>query len=246
MTLTILDAGGQVIRTLETPGAAGLHSVVWDLRYDPPAEPVEAGGGGRFRGGPPAAPLVLPGHHMVRLEAAGQTQEVPLEVRVDPRVEVTMAELEARHEAAMSLYALAGPLNTAQRRLGELSDQIDEARDLVQESDEAPEGLPTRVDSLRARVQEISTEFGRLGGTARLGRSLESIFAAPTADQLWQIERAWEEVPGLVERLNEVIARDLPALYGELNDLGIRPDPGEPLEVPRRPGGGGGPPGTHP
>jgi hypothetical protein len=118
-------------------------------------------------------------------------------------------------------------------------------RDLIQESDDAPEGLLARVDSLRARVQEISTELGRQGGAARQGRSLESIFAAPTADQLWQIERAWSEVPGLVERVNEVITQDLPALYSELNRLGIRPDPGEPLEVPRRSGGGGGGPGTH-
>jgi hypothetical protein len=157
-----------------------------------------------------------------------------------------MADLQARHEAAMSLHALAGPLSRARQRLGELSGQIDEARDLVQETGDAPDGLLARVDSLRARVREITTDLGRQAGTARLGRSLESIFAAPTADQIWQIERAWEEVPGLVERVNEVIAGDLPALYGELNRLGIRPDPGEPLEVPRRPGGGGGEGVRHP
>ena len=35
VTLTIADPAGTVVRTLEGPGEAGLHRVVWDLRAEP-------------------------------------------------------------------------------------------------------------------------------------------------------------------------------------------------------------------
>ncbi|HSR42935.1 MAG TPA: hypothetical protein VLL48_12200, partial [Longimicrobiales bacterium] len=140
VALTVLDAAGSAVRTLEAPGGPGLHTVVWDLRHAPAVEedgPGQGGGGGRF-GGPPAGPLVMPGFYTVRLEATGTTREVPLEVRVDPRVDVTRADLEARYEAAMSLHALAGPSSRAEDRLDEVSEQIDEVRELVAASDDAP------------------------------------------------------------------------------------------------------------
>jgi photosystem II stability/assembly factor-like uncharacterized protein len=37
-TLEVVDAKGKVVRTLEAEGGAGLHRVVWDLRFDPPKE----------------------------------------------------------------------------------------------------------------------------------------------------------------------------------------------------------------
>ena len=69
-----------------------------------------------------------------------------------------------------------------------------------------------------------------------IGWLLEGSTARPTADQLWQMEQAWDEVPGLIEQLNDMITHRLPALYDHLNEHGIRPDPGEAIEVPRRPG----------
>ncbi|HZO08587.1 MAG TPA: hypothetical protein VFC77_04355, partial [Myxococcota bacterium] len=36
--IEVLDAKGKVVRTLEAEGGAGLHRVIWDLRFDPPKE----------------------------------------------------------------------------------------------------------------------------------------------------------------------------------------------------------------
>ena len=66
--LTITDADGNHIRTLEAPSEAGINEVIWDWRHDPPYEAEEegsgggGGGGGGFRGGgAPDGPIVLPG-----------------------------------------------------------------------------------------------------------------------------------------------------------------------------------------
>ena len=40
--LTIRNAAGQIVRRLAGPGAAGLHRVVWDLRW-PGYRPVTGG-----------------------------------------------------------------------------------------------------------------------------------------------------------------------------------------------------------
>jgi hypothetical protein len=43
--------------------------------------------------------------------------------------------------------------------------------------------------------------------------------------------------PGLVERLNVLITARVPAFHSAMDDEGVRPDPGEALEIPRRSGG---------
>jgi len=55
---------------------------------------------------------------------------------------------------------------------------------------------------------------------------------------LWQVEQAWQEAPAAIERLNAIITNRLPALYGQLDQHGVRPDPGEAIAIPSRPGGG--------
>ena len=56
----------------------------------------------------------------------------------------------------------------------------------------------------------------------------------PTQDQLWQIDAAWDSVPSLVERLNALLTDRVPALNASMDAEGVRPDPGEPVVVPRR------------
>jgi photosystem II stability/assembly factor-like uncharacterized protein len=111
--LEILDGSGKVIRKyssaevapLEEPldpdekkpekelkVEAGLNRFVWDLRYDeahqvPGYYLWEYGGGAH-------GPVAAPGHYQVRLMSGGQSQTAPLEVKLDPRVNVSQADLE--------------------------------------------------------------------------------------------------------------------------------------------------------
>ena len=51
--ITVADAAGKVIRTLNTNGQPGVNRVLWDLRHDPPAAPPVAR---EFQWGPGAGP----------------------------------------------------------------------------------------------------------------------------------------------------------------------------------------------
>ncbi len=78
--------------------------------------------------------------------------------------------------------------------------------------------------------------MNRANAGSRGSFSIEGSTTLPTADQLWQLEQAWEKVPPLITQINEIIETKMPALYRQLDEHGIRPDPGEPLAMPTPPG----------
>jgi photosystem II stability/assembly factor-like uncharacterized protein len=79
----ILDITGTVLRTLSVDGHAGLNSVFWDHRGDPPPAPEpQQGEPQRFRGAG-RAPLASPGEYLVRLTAGDQVQTTRLLIEED-------------------------------------------------------------------------------------------------------------------------------------------------------------------
>ncbi|MFQ5703557.1 MAG: hypothetical protein ACE5HT_05980, partial [Gemmatimonadales bacterium] len=234
-TLAILDATGEKVNELAVAATAGIHEVVWDLRLAPPSEDTSGQRGGFF--GPARGPRVMPGSYTVRLEAAGETSTAPLTIKGDPRITISHAERLARQEALMSLYALARSVEEAGRALQELNKQVSSAQELLKASDLAPEALVDEADSLRSELRRITGEVNRARRDSRLSNAVDGATAGPTGDQLWQIERAWERVPKLVDRLNEIINTRLPDLYRGMNEHGIRPNPGPAIILPKKPGG---------
>jgi photosystem II stability/assembly factor-like uncharacterized protein len=120
--LEILDGSGKVIRKyssaevapLDEPPdpddkkpekelkvEAGLNRFVWDLRYDE-AHQVPGYYLWEYSGGA-HGPVAAPGHYQVRLTAGGQSQTAPLEVKLDPRVNVSQADLEQQMSVLLGI-----------------------------------------------------------------------------------------------------------------------------------------------
>ena len=236
--VTILDPSGETIRSLEGSAKAGVQQVVWDLRIEPPYVPERGqgggGGGGRFRGGPPRGPTVLPGTYTVRLEAAGLTLSTDVVVRGDPRIQISRADLEARQQALMSAYRLSKPVYESGRAVRRLNEQLDSVESLLGQSSDSLENLAERVDSLQSQLEKLGQDINRAGAGSRTGNSIGAWTGRPTADELWQLEQSWERLPGLMDQLNQIITVQMPALYDQLNELGIRPSVGDTITVPRR------------
>ena len=95
----ILNAAGDVIRTFSREAKPGLNRTTWGLRRRGVRFP-----GGGFRRGQrsggedeePRGPAVLPGTYTVRLSAGDHTTETRVNVKSDPRMDVSLAALEAR------------------------------------------------------------------------------------------------------------------------------------------------------
>lgn len=172
----ILSASGDVIRTLSTapdtdvsPEAqamkvkAGHNRVTWDLRHERiPNIP------GAYVFGSLAGRRVVPGNYQVRLTAGDVVQSRPLEVRMDPRVDATMAdfleqdqfvaqvasELTDIHHAAIDVKDVDGQIETLLERI-EGRDGADEVTTLA---DSLSADLVTVADSLyQARVVDGQT-----------------------------------------------------------------------------------------
>ncbi len=238
VTIVIRGGDGSTVRELKGPGGAGLNEVVWNLRLT-----AEGGDGEAMDPGP----RVLPGSYTVALTAGEATLETPVEVRLDPRVTISRADLMARHAAMMDSYRLFGPVSDARDRMGEMREQLEQIDERVAAAAEAPEALTDEIKAFREDLEALQDEiggggFGGFGGGsgaaagATVWRTMESATHAPTADQLWQIDRSWEELPAVIERVNEMVTERLPAVQARVYAEGVRPETGEAVEMPRRGG----------
>ena len=229
-SLTITDADGNHIRTLEPPSEAGINEVIWDWRHDPPYEPEEGGPGGG--GGAPDGPIVMPGHYMVSMTAGGETFSAQVEIQPDPRRPMTPADRRQRQSYLMRLNTLAAPIYEAGRAIAKLEEQLDAAEELIRAAAEPPEGVSDEVDSIRAALEAVENDLREAQNSAGVARAIEGSSTLPTEDQIWQVERAWEVMEELVAPLNELITSRVPALNARLYAEGVRPAVGEVVRVP--------------
>ncbi|MDX1394901.1 MAG: hypothetical protein R3195_10930 [Gemmatimonadota bacterium] len=237
--ITITDSNGNVVRELEGGGEVGLHEVIWDLRVEPAYEQQGGGGGfGGFFGGGGGArgPRVLPGTYSVRLDAGGESMETTVEVRLDPRVEISRADLMARQEAMHRSFMLAKPVNDASQAISSIEDQLESIRERI-EGHDVTETLTSELDAIEEELGEIDDQMDIVQDGAGARNGIERYHSAPHADALFQIERAWDALPGAVDRLNTLITSRMPALHQMVTAAELVPEPGDPIEVPRRPGG---------
>jgi len=138
------------------PAQGGMHRWVWDLRYAAPfattrGYPISAVPRATPAG--PEGPLALPGRYLVRLTVETQRFEVPLTVKVDPRVRLASGALEDQLRLATEL---AGLLSESSRALLAAKSEQAQLQAL------APAGATAEaVRARQARLAEL------LGSTAR-------------------------------------------------------------------------------
>jgi photosystem II stability/assembly factor-like uncharacterized protein len=241
--ITITDTSGATVRTLEAPGEAGISEVLWDWRHDRPYEPDATTGGGRGgrggggRGGAaPQGPVALPGTYTVSMAVDGERFTSTLEIHADPRRTMTRADRMARQEVLLSLHALAEPLYEASQAVQRLESQLADVGDLLAEHGDAPEELAEELSSIEDELESIREGLGEARMNAGVAGAIQQSSTLPTGDQLWQVDAAWNAVPGLIERLNALILTRVPAFNTSLDAEGVRADPGAALTVPRRGG----------
>jgi photosystem II stability/assembly factor-like uncharacterized protein len=105
--IVISGKDGKTVRELTGPKAAGIQTVAWDLRYEPPfTVSPEAANGFFFFGGGPRGPMVAPGEYTVKLTAAGQTVQTKLVVEEDPRIQLQPGDNSERLKTLLQISEL--------------------------------------------------------------------------------------------------------------------------------------------
>ena len=78
-----------------------------------------------FLSGRPRGPLVTPGQYQVKLTVDGKSQTVPIEVKLDPRVQISSADLGKQLEFALQIRDLLGRASGAILETRELRTQLE-------------------------------------------------------------------------------------------------------------------------
>ncbi len=141
ITLEILDSSGKVIRKYpkkeeaedeeqeefrgnenadKLPADAGFNRFVWDLRYEGATKvPHSALWGGDTNG-----PEALPGKYEVQLTVLGKTYTAPLEIKPDPRLNVSQEDLAKQFDLLIKIRDKVTQTDDAIIQIRDLRDQI--------------------------------------------------------------------------------------------------------------------------
>ncbi len=250
VTLEILDAQGKLVRKYSsqeekkkrqvaetesefeefTPPAspklpikAGMNRFTWDLRYAAPANvPGLAQWGGRPRGA-----LAIPGAYTARLTVADKPYSVPLEVKPDPRVQATPADLAKQFELATEIARRTGQANDAVNQMRDLRTQLAELKERYEKDARAKE-LLAAAEALEKKVAPVEEEIAQTKSKASedplnypvrvnnklllLQQTVESADAAPTQQSYAVFEELSKQLDAALAQWRQILNTDVPAL----------------------------------
>lgn len=220
LKVEFLDGRGRVVRSLsnkEGMGSArlapraGVNNVTWDLRRPAPTTLP----GVLLFGAPNGGARVSPGMYQVRLSVGSVTRNQPLEVRLDPRIEATPAQVAERDSVANLLIARIGEMHDAVNRVRDIKSQVQGFVTRTKDADSAKAIATTggaivkKVDTLDPRLttkaqngQDIINYTNGLNG--QFGFLLGQVEGNPVLTQgarqrLVELEQLWRGLRGDVE-----------------------------------------------
>jgi len=266
----ILDASGNVIRkyssteynTLEEPPdpddkkpekelkpEAGLNRFLWDLRYEeahrvPGYYLWEYGNGAR-------GPVAVPGHYQVRLTVGGKSQAAGFDLKLDPRVKVSQADLEAQFNLLLQtrdelskVYDTVNQIQDVRSQLAGLKRRLPEnasVKTIVSAADDLDKKLSAVRDdfvNLEISANEDSLAYppqldAKLAFLAMAAGGADS---APTEAEQRQFEKLKRQSGELISRWEDIQRRDLAAFQklaaeGSLTTVMV-PPAGKAVEEP--------------
>ena len=182
--LQVFDSAGKLVQDIERPSREkGLNRTSWNLRLGgpevrrPPTEEQLAFFGGA-RG-----PQVLPGTYTVKLTVNDKTFEERVEVKMDPTVNVPVADLKEALDMQVKLRDMQSNLNMSLRFLDSVKEQLKQAqttmKGLQKEPDKdlmkALEDYIKEVDKLLDQLSARNEGLG-LGGKDQVIDNIGNLF----------------------------------------------------------------------
>ena len=235
VTLDILDRTGSVIRTLTEEAQPGLNRTTWGLRragvrYPTRPAPDEDDAD------EPAGPEVMPGTYTVRISHGDASSTTEVTVRKDPRIDVTMADLQAKHDLQMDMMDLTATATEAADRLRDAMERTQQIDDVLSDRDD--EAATAATDSGAALRDSIDALLVELRGrevegirrdpttvTAHMGRAsfyLGSSEGAPSETDRTAMQHAKRRLRTWIDNVNAFFAGDWAAYQETVSAANIQ------------------------
>jgi photosystem II stability/assembly factor-like uncharacterized protein len=275
ITLAIYDSSGQLVRQFSSkpePAStepppnvpdywlarpqplsknAGMHRFAWDLHYAaPPVLRHEYPISALYENTPglPLGALALPGKYEVRLTVNGQTFKQPLEVGMDPRVDVSAPALAQQFEMEKKVIDLVAVSYEFHQGAARLRDALAASQKKLEQQPDASATVTALKDFDQKAVKIQGSEGG--GGGPRGGAKPKPTFAllnrelgalattvdgqdaAPTPAMQTAYSDYCRDLTTTVQSWNELMQGDLTGLNDQLRKQGMTPVSGSALVVP--------------
>jgi len=210
---------------------AGMHRFVWDLHYTAPTAanheyPIMAVPYRTPRR--PLGPRALPGQYTVKLTLGTQSLTAPLTVKQDPRMKVSPGAWQQQFQVITKLASLLSESSKPVIQARSVKEQIENLH-VTGEAAEAVERLDKKVTELiEGGESDKGPALGDLNDAiAGLYIAVGQVDAAPTPAQVQAVNAQSQPLPGLLQRWQQILSHDIPAVNQQLKAVGapaIDPD----------------------
>ena len=231
LSVTVYDKDGKQVRRLRGTKNKGFNRVTWNLRYQSSAQMPEGTMAQAFRRFAPSGPYVIPGEYTIKLNAGGAEMSTMVAVDMDPRYDVSEADLIAQRDAGLRLDEFYGRVSRMNIKLRTVIAQLSSLTEYLKTSANLRGEIKTAVDEFKAKVDEVNL---KLNGSRRrrdvtavsreimsVSRNITRYTARPTEKDMQQIEKIpamIEEVQGMFDNL---INTEVPAFNKKLSELSL-------------------------
>jgi photosystem II stability/assembly factor-like uncharacterized protein len=216
------------------PADAGMNRFAWDFRADPPVQIP----GAFYVGDPPRGPLVVPGTYQVKLTVKGKTQNAPLNVTIDPRIQnqVTAADLQMQVELAYKVRQDIDSLHRAVNQIRGLRTNLQTLEKWVaagssnSEVIAAANALDQKISPAEASLIQgnMKSTEGNLGYPNMLNEQyasfndlIQSVDQPPTAQQLLVYEDLHRRLSAELAKWQQIQTTEVPALNDLMRKNGV-------------------------
>jgi hypothetical protein len=222
--LTIKDRTGSVIKRFSSqtpapgdprvPAEPGTNRFVWNMRY-PNSRELSPGAALSTMEWPRAtAPVAPPGNYIAQLDVAGQTYEQPFEIRKDPRISWSDADLTAQFDLWIRVRDELSESTDTINRLREIRKQV--------EAGAGQSGKAEAAKQIESRLATIEAALTRTVGAnsmllppkglnqkfATLTNIIGSGDGAPTRWTYEVVEELSAQLMAYITQLNTLVASD--------------------------------------
>ncbi|MSR03015.1 MAG: hypothetical protein EXR94_09825 [Gemmatimonadetes bacterium] len=256
--IVIKDGSGAIVRELngdsaKTKPTSGINTIVWDFRVEPLPPSKRAGTDlPSFFGGGREGPMVLPGTYTAALFVNGkEAASGPVQVRLDPDIQIADADLKERFDALKQLHGLNRTLTAATDAVRDADDQLGSIRKGLPDSTKVPAPIKATTDSLTKELVGLKRKLGirtpgedlfsmdfselRRALPIRLsmtGGDIGGAHVKPSEANRQAVSALATEVPAAVTEVNGFLAK-LKPFYLRLAEAGLYPVVPAPVEEKR-------------
>ena len=138
-TLAFLRSDGTVIRQFDDDAEPGINRFSWDMQYPGVELLPSAGALPDFESSdhsPPSRPVALPGNYRVRLTVGEQELDRPFEIRKDPRIRASDADLEAQFDLMVAIQDRVSEVTAVVSEIRQLRAEVRSRQDRIEGSEE--------------------------------------------------------------------------------------------------------------